>query len=612
MADTTFRFKEKSQPYNYVQFLVSRMLAAGPKEAVIRNGTCLGQWFPEQVVELADFLKRDNCRIIISSKQEPDGVKYDRMEERYQIEYATVEMDHVLAKASETVPSDAFEMLPPNPFIPKDFEIKGPIPTPPSPKPPSVVMDNKSLKLWHKLDDQWGVPKGVIHVRIRNPRTDRTPKEAVKTSMVFSLFSDHVQRKFYDAILAGHSYGLSTDQDNIHIKVKGYNEKLPALLMQLVEEIKVFQPTPERFGIVMDWHERSYKNFALRRPDTLASTFMNYLLAEVSWLPSEALNQLQDVTLEEVHSHISELLKGSRTEMMLHGNFSTHEAKVLAEQFTGAVPGDGSDKRNPHRTYLLPEQGCNFVYQLPGLDAANVNSAIDFRVQVCLSTSFLERAKLQLIGQILSEPVFDQLRTKEQLGYIVHGSTNLHVGVMGYSITIQSEKSAGYLEERIEAFYDMMVERLEQMSEEEMEKNKQSLIEDLLEKDKNMYEEISNHWRRITEGYCDFEKYERDAKLTKKLTKFDILSFFKKHFLRSSTSRRKLSVQILSQTVHDDDPIMSTLQSQLPHPALEEIEKFVKTRPPIIKVEEKVIQVFDEHGIPVEGRQGFTNSEMPR
>ena len=63
-----------------------------------------------------------------------------------------------------------------------------------------------------------------------------------------------------------------------------------------------------------------------------------------------------------------------------------------------------------------------------------------------------ENALLLLLVQIAAEPCFNILRTKEQLGYLVHCNTRLANGVQGLRFIIQSDKDVIHLDERIEAF----------------------------------------------------------------------------------------------------------------------------------------------------------------
>lgn len=56
----------------------------------------------------------------------------------------------------------------------------------------------------------------------------------------------------------------------------------------------------------------------------------------------------------------------------------------------------------------------------------------------CEADNIAGRAVIDLIEQIFSEPCYDTLRTKEQLGYSVHCGLRLTHGVLGFCITVVS------------------------------------------------------------------------------------------------------------------------------------------------------------------------------
>lgn len=64
---------------------------------------------------------------------------------------------------------------------------------------------------------------------------------------------------------------------------------------------------------------------------------------------------------------------------------------------------------------------------------------------------------IDLVTQILSEPCYNQLRTKEQLGYIVFCGARKANGVHGIRFIVQSAKHPAFVEERIKIFLDNMV-----------------------------------------------------------------------------------------------------------------------------------------------------------
>ena len=52
--------------------------------------------------------------------------------------------------------------------------------------------------------------------------------------------------------------------------------------------------------------------------------------------------------------------------------------------------------------------------------------------------SIAQRARLDMLEQLVSEPFYDTLRTKEQLGYSVHCSTRLTHGILGFAFVVIS------------------------------------------------------------------------------------------------------------------------------------------------------------------------------
>jgi len=116
------------------------------------------------------------------------------------------------------------------------------------------------------------------------------------------------------------------------------------------------------------------------------------------------------------------------------------------------------------------------------------------------------RVTSALITQIMTEPAFNILRTREQLGYIVSCSSWILPGSTekGLRIVVQSEKKPGYLEERVEAFLDEMKAKFEQMTDKEFDSHRGGLEKKWLEADKNLAEEFSRFLLHINTGHLDF------------------------------------------------------------------------------------------------------------
>lgn len=115
------------------------------------------------------------------------------------------------------------------------------------------------------------------------------------------------------------------------------------------------------------------------------------------------------------------------------------------------------------------------------------------------------RCLLYLLEQIISEPLYDTLRTKEQLGYSVHASHRITNGVLGFAVTLQSSShEAPYLHARVESFLSDFGKKLTSMADEEFVRHLSAIIRHKMQKDYSLFDESERYWGEIVERRYDF------------------------------------------------------------------------------------------------------------
>jgi len=198
-----------------------------------------------------------------------------------------------------------------------------------------------------------------------------------------------------------------------------------------------------------------------------------------------------ELTPKDVVEAIPQILGRLHIETLVHGNLYKDDAlkmAELAETTFKPKPLTPEERRSP-RAMLIP-RSSNTAIQIDVPNPSNVNSAIEHLCYVGDINDQALRVRLFLYAQILEEPCFNTLRTKEQLGYIVGSATRRTIGMGSLRIIVQSERDAAFVEQRIEAFLrETLTELLEKMSEEDFEREKTSLINKKLEERKNAWEE---------------------------------------------------------------------------------------------------------------------------
>lgn len=212
---------------------------------------------------------------------------------------------------------------------------------------------------------------------------------------------------------------------------------------------------------------------------------------------------------------------------------------------------DEEDKR-AHPALWLPLGSHSAARTLK--DPSNTNSCIEYFLQFGPTNDIKIRALGSLFAQICSEPAFNQLRTKEQLGYIVFSGVKITLTSNGFRILIQSEKTSDFLASRIDAFLDFLDQFLLSMKVDDFERQKVSLIDKLNEKLKNLAQETKRYWTYISSSQYNFDELDELTTQLRGITKDQIVAFFKEFVHYSGGQRRHFSMAMEAQSQSSEEP----------------------------------------------------------
>lgn len=102
-------------------------------------------------------------------------------------------------------------------------------------------------------------------------------------------------------------------------------------------------------------------------------------------------------------------------------------------------------------TYVL---GCHFLFQVENKFHKSTCTEVYYQIGVQSTESNM---LTELLAQIIAEPCFTTLRTKQQLGYIIYSGVRKAHGVLGLRIILQSDRHPKYVEQQIDAFMHSML-----------------------------------------------------------------------------------------------------------------------------------------------------------
>jgi len=176
-------------------------------------------------------------------------------------------------------------------------------------------------------------------------------------------------------------------------------------------------------------------------------------------------------------------------------------------------------------------------------DAGNSNVAVEMYWQFEATNDARPKAVVDLLEDLMAEPLFDVLRTKQQLGYVASCGLKYTNGVLGFSIWLLSSKvGPAEICRRVEAFLVEFRKQLADMPLEDIEKHVSALAAHKLEPDRTLHSVQEGVWSELQERKDVFDRYLREAVALSSVGRDDVLNIMDDFILRGAPTRRLLVI----------------------------------------------------------------------
>ncbi|KAF5253168.1 hypothetical protein FANTH_1922 [Fusarium anthophilum] len=554
MDDVEFKLRQKKPAIDFTTQISSVMQKPLPREQLLSEDGRLREFAPDEIKKALATIRPDNFRMVIVSGNYSSD--WDREEKWYGTKYRHEKIPEDLMeeckKALAISPENrlpALHLPHKNRFIPTNLKVERKKVDKPA-LSPRVIRNDHIARTWWKKDDTFRVPRANVVVSLRTPLIYSSAENNVKAELFSNLVLDALKEYLYDAELTGLQYTVDLGSRGLFLDISAYNEKLPVVLEQVVTTMADLDIKEGRFEIARKRLIGKYNDWHLESPYDQISSYTNWLNApERNFITEELAAELPSVTLESVRLFQKQMLGQVFIEVYVHGNLYKKDALKATDMVESILKPRVLPKAQwPILRSLILPKGSNYVFRKALKDPANVNHCVETWFYVGSREDRNIRTKTLLVEQMLNEPVVDQLRTKEQLGYIVWSGTKCFSTTYGFHFLIQSAMTPEFVDSRIEAFLMRYADTLEKMSEVEFESHKQSLIASRLQKLITLNQESQRHWTEINSEKYDFEIRQHDAARIRQLTKAEIVDFFNQHLNPTSRQRARLSIHLQAQS----------------------------------------------------------------
>ena len=508
IMDVGFRFSPPQRADGNRVLSIARALHYTlPRDLI---GATFVRYDMDLIESVLDELRPDNVVVTLTAPEvEPDSTT-----EFYGAEYRAYRPSaERVARWSEPVYTDL--ALPErNPLVAQNFDLE----EIDSLDKPVKLGDDDLVELWHLPNIEDGIPRDRIILAIDRP--DRpTPKEAYILQLYFSMLVEQLM----DLAHMTNKAQLYYDIGNKSVTFAGYSEKLPVLADLVLSEVLKPRFTQRQFDARMEGIEQGNRNYNKVSPGQGVGRALNRLLNADSRPLEEWLAAARSITLEDVLAAPEWIYGESKLQMLAAGNVTEERAREFADRIVSKLNLVGTDREIPfgERIVRVPEsEGPHDVYVVEDLE--HHDTAV-LRYYQGRDNSQRERFLLVLLGQMLHQPYFDDLRTEQQLGYAVQAAYQEIDLMPGLAFMVQSPTADGNeIEAATDRFLPAFREILAEKTVADFDKLKQALMAGLGQPPNNLAEKVGQFWTDLRLGHFSFDTRQQAIEEISAITLEDI------------------------------------------------------------------------------------------
>jgi secreted Zn-dependent insulinase-like peptidase len=523
LADLRFRFREQVEPISYVRAIATGMQHYRPED-VLRGPYMMTRFDQEMLAGLMERLVPENALVVLNDKH----VETDRISNYYQVPYSSRGVSaRQLAAWEADAKTDMLHLPAPNEFIAEDVALV-PI-AKDNPAVPTIALQLERQTVWFRQDDEFRLPKGATYINFRSPEVGQSPEQSAAAVLYTALVKDQVNEFSYPALLAGLNFSIYKHAQGISLRITGYNDKQDVLLQELLDAIS--QPTldEKRFLSIRAEIVRGLRDSVAKRPSSQVLDDLQEALLYGEWGEQALIEALEELDQEDLRAYGRRFLSQATAETLVYGNYERRAVEEVAAMVAQIIGAEPSPVLPPVRVLkLAASETLQYAVDVPHDDAV-----VAWYLQGA-GNDWEDRAATVLTAQIMKSGFFQQLRTEQQLGYVVSAFAWPQMDVPGLVMLVQSPVAdADAITRAMQVFMEAVESDLDQ---EQFARHQAALVNEILSPDKNLWERAEFYWQSIAKKQYQFEGREALADSIQSFTMDSWLAYYNRVFLQNRHS----------------------------------------------------------------------------
>ncbi|ART63694.1 insulinase family protein [Kushneria marisflavi] len=493
VVEQQFRFQQRQAPAQLATAL-SVAMARYPIQEVRRAGFLMEGFNAARIHDYLGALTPDRLLRLYTGP----GVTGEQCSPWFGTPWQYVPMHHDRIETA----LEGLALPQPNAFIARDLKLinEGSNAT-------RCILDAPGLDLWLHATGVFGAPRVEWRISLQSPQAGQSARQSVLTELLARWLEDSLSDVLYPARLAGQGMSAYAHARGMTLSFSGWRDRQVLVMTQVIDQLMHAEMESHHLQRV----SRSLKRRWQDEPGSALHEQLNRTLVQAlvtpGWTSEARLAALEEITPEAVRAFRDQWLSELHIQALATGDTGTELAQEIGEALSARLSPRVTPEAIPDLSVLTPTATPPLLRPR----SRRGDSGVLYYLQG-EGRSLEDQARLAILGQMISAPFFNQLRTDQQLGYVVSARYQPLLDAPGLALLVQSpDHDTSVLNSRIEQFLEGFDELVMDMGEEDVVAYQQAVAERLVEREQRLGQITARLWQELAHGWTDFDRREQLA-----------------------------------------------------------------------------------------------------
>ncbi|ARF11070.1 Zn-dependent peptidase [Hokovirus HKV1] len=538
IAHYKFDYIDKVEPIEYVENLASNMCRYELHKIIINKfyWANYSEKAKNIILKYLQYYDISNMILVISSKKNQNDKKF-LIEKWYKTKYNYSKFDNII-----NIENLDLRLPMKNKYLPHNIKL---FPCPNKIKYPTVIKKELGLTIWHKQDYTFMTPNVAMQIILKNNKINKNIKKYASYLIYIDLLNNYLSSMKSYCDYANSDFDISVNNNYIIINIISYSDIIKNILNKIIYYFYNFEITEKKLEFVKLSNIASLTDFYTLVPLIKISDYiLNSLIHNRFYTNNDLSDSIKNISIKEVRKIQKNLRNKFECKSLIQGNYTVSQAHNLINNFDQFVDKQLKKIKTNEKIFPLLK-GEEELYITKNVVSNDKNSVIITLYEINEQNEnklwIFKYCKLLIVYDLIKEKFFNQLRSIEQLGYIVNCSI-VNIGTNKNKLhclkfTIQTvSKTPDYSHKRIKKFITSFYEYLQNIDSQDFELCIENIIISLTKPFDNIYSEIDYNINKII-NKLDFNIIDTYIKILKKYKKEHICKFFFNKFINKKTRK---------------------------------------------------------------------------